>query len=288
MSDEQLDAHLSNVAENGYTILERAVDEEFLAALVEEIERLDRVRPGGDIPPAPFTGMHTRRWFDLLNDGDIWQKVAIHPWVMQIQQKVLGEGFLLSTMGTAVVGKGEDEQPIHADDLLYGFPRPHPTIVCNTVWAISEFTKANGATRVVPESHEWGEDPDMFAPYETVQATMPAGSICLFVGTLYHGAGANQSDEDRLGLTINYCSGSMRQQENLMLGIPPERLMTFPQELQDILGFKVCMGAGHIFAQDPRLEMERQFGSDHATAYSERRNALHQERLAAFPKMAEA
>jgi len=288
LTDHELRVHLEAMTTNGYTILEKAVDSEFIAALVAEIERLAEVRPGGDIPPAPFTGQVTRRWFDLLNERDIWQSVATHPWVMQIQQEVLGEGFLLSTMGTAVVGPGEVAQPIHADDVLYGFPRPHPTIVCNTMWSISEFTEENGATRIVPGSHKWDEDPDFWEPYESVPASMPPGSICMFVGTLYHGAGANQSGEDRLGLTINYCAGSMRQQENLMLGVGAEKMMAFPRELQDMLGFKICNGAGHIFAQDPRAELERKYARSDEGPYSERRNALHRERMEAFAKMAAA
>ena len=67
-----------------------------------------------------------------------------------------------------------------------------------------------------------------------------------------------------------------------MMSISPARMLTFPKSLQDILGFKVCKGAGHMFAQDPRAEMTRQYGSaDPADPYLERRNALHAERLAA-------
>ena len=40
-----------------------------------------------------------------------------------------------------------------------------------------------------------------------------------------------------------------------MLGVHPERMMTFPKELQDILGFKMCKGAGHLFAGNPRSEL---------------------------------
>lgn len=276
-----LQSHLDSIHERGYAILENAVDTQFLSELTAEIERLESVRPGGDIPPALFTGQVTRRWFDLLNEAEIWQSVAAHPWVLQIQEKVLGDGFLLSTMGTAVVGSGEGIQPIHADDSIYGFPRPHPTIVCNTVWAISDFTETNGATRLVPGSHRWDEDPDLWEPYSTIPAEMPAGSICVFVGTLYHGAGANNGSADRLGLTVNYCSGALRQQENLMLGISRERLMSFPEKLQDILGMKMKAGLGHIFAQDPREELNRQLGSTAEKPSSERRNDFHQVRLAA-------
>lgn len=280
LTEAEVDAHVANIARDGYSIMEGAIPPAFEAEIGAELERLERVRPGGDIPPQAFTGLVTRRWLDLLNDGEVWRRVAIHPWIMQIMPRVLGEGFLLSTMATAVVGAGEPEQAIHDDDSVYQFPRPHPNLVCNTMWALSDFTEETGATRIIPGSNHWDRDPEIGSSYETVPMLMPKGSICPFVGSLYHGAGHNRSGRDRLALTINYCSGSMRQQENLMLSVSPGRLMTFQKPLQDILGFKMCKGAGHIFGQDPRVEMARHFAADAADPYLETRDGLHAERQA--------
>ncbi len=138
------------IDEKGFSIMEGAIPAAFVDEILAEIDRLQSVRPGGDIPPAPFTGFVTRRWFDLLNDAEVWQRVATHPWVLQVLRHILGDGFLLSTMGTAVVGDGEKQQPIHADDMLYEMPRPHPNLVCNTMWALSDFTEVTGATRQSP------------------------------------------------------------------------------------------------------------------------------------------
>jgi ectoine hydroxylase-related dioxygenase (phytanoyl-CoA dioxygenase family) len=282
LGSQQIDDHIAAISQNGYTILVDAIDEELLERIRTELDRLEWVRPGGDIAPAPFSGYVTRRWFDLLNDDDVWQQVAVHPWVLPIMTGVLGDGFLLSTMGTAVIGPAEKAQPIHVDDGVYGFPRPHPDLVCNTMWAVEDFTVENGATRVVPGSNNLECDPDFRESYKTVPLTMKAGSIAFVVGSCYHGAGANQTDRDRVGLTINYCNGAMRQQENLMLGVHPERVMTFPAALQDILGFRMCGGAGHLFASDPRSEMMRHYGAGNKDeGYLRRRNGLHAQRLAA-------
>ena len=108
LTEEQVKGHGESVAKNGYSIMENAIEQDFLLEICDELARLEEVRPGGDIPPGPFTGFVTRRWFDVLNDGEVWQRVATHPWILQVMEGVLGEGFLLSTMGSAVVGDGEE------------------------------------------------------------------------------------------------------------------------------------------------------------------------------------
>ena len=280
LSKKEILNHASEIAEQGYSIMEEVIDKKFRIQLLDELERLESVRPGGDIPPGPFTGFVTRRWFDLLNDGDVWQQVAIHSDVLAVLPHVLGEDFLLSTMGSAVIGPGEESQMLHVDDGVYQFPRPHPNLVCNTMWALSDFTLENGATHVVPESNKWDHEPVMGENYETISLEMPAGSIAFVSGSSYHGAGANTTEDTRWALTINYCNGSMRQQENLMLGISSERMMTFPKELQNILGFKMCKGAGHIFASEPRKELTNRYGKGSTKDdYLDVRNKLHSKRI---------
>ena len=280
LTKKQVKDHVEAINQNGYSIIENAIQPDFLKEIIDELDHLESVRPGGDIPPGPFTGLVTRRWFDLLNDGEVWQRVATHPAILQVMEHVLGEGFLLSTMGTAVVGDGEEAQPIHADDQVYSFPRPHPNLVCNTMWALSDFTEETGGTRIVAGSNNWEQEPDGITTYDSVPLEMPAGSIAFVVGTCYHGAGANRSGKERLALTINYCNGSMRQQENLMLGIHPARMMSFSSQLQNILGFKLCKGAGHIFAQDPGVEMIRHYGElSREDPYLRDRNDFHEKRV---------
>src|SRR6476620_8240769 len=90
------------------------------------------------------------------------------------------------------------------------------------MWTLTDFTDANGATRLVPASHLYDPSPDYGAPYATIAAEMPKGSVLIWQGSLWHGGGANTTDTDRVGIAMNYCAGFIRQQENQQLGIPRE------------------------------------------------------------------
>ena len=247
------------------------VDLAFCDEVCSEISRLETDGPPS-LKSTEFTGYRTHRYFDLLNRSEVWERVAIHPFVLEVVRGVLGDDMLLSTMGTAVIDPGETAQAIHCDDQLYGIQRPHKNLVCNTMWALSDFTAENGATRLVPGSHRFPLYPHerpgqqdhssqgipKREEFDTLAAEMPKGSICFVVGTCYHGGGSNASNERRWGLTINYCAGSQRQQENLMLAHTRTKLKSFPEELQTIVGLRVSrFGVGHIDAHDPRLILEQ-------------------------------
>jgi ectoine hydroxylase-related dioxygenase (phytanoyl-CoA dioxygenase family) len=243
---------VEEVDKQGYATLEGALAPDFCDEFIDEIRRLEAAGPPA-LPASEFTGFETLRYFDLLNQAEVWQRVATVPVILSVVRRVLGPDMLLSTLGTAVIGPNETAQAIHCDDMLYGLQRPHKHLVCNTMWALSDFTEASGATRLVPGSHAFERDPDPRLRYETIPAEMPKGSICFVVGTCFHGGGANTTDERRWALTINYCAGSQRQQENLALAHTRERIASFPRELQDIVGLRPsAFQVGHVNAGDPR------------------------------------
>ena len=88
------------------------------------------------------------------------------------------------------------------------------------MWAITDFTEENGATRIIPGSHLRDEPPNPLEHYDTIPAEMPKGSVLVWVGSLWHGGGANRTDTRRVGIAMNYCAGYIRQQENQQLGHP--------------------------------------------------------------------
>jgi ectoine hydroxylase-related dioxygenase (phytanoyl-CoA dioxygenase family) len=248
---DDMDEHLRRVAEDGYTILEDAIEPDFIEEIDEALLKLEHdlgIVPADNL----FEGLHTTRVYNLLVHGPTFERIPVHPHVLPVVEGVLDPGALISSLSSIAIGPDEQPQPIHADDQLIPLVRPHIPIICNTMWAITDFTEANGATRLIPGSHRRAEAPNPLERYDTIAAEMPKGSVLVWVGSLWHGGGANTTDTRRVGIAMNYCAGYIRQQENQQLGIPPRLVKTFPRRLQELVGYSVYNGLiGHIDKKHP-------------------------------------
>ena len=246
-----LQGHLDAIAEQGYTVLPGAISPDLVAALLEDLDRLHAelgTRPSRN----DFEGTSTLRVYNLLAHGPIWQQVPVHPEVLPVVEGVLDPGCLVSSLSSISIGPGESEQPIHADDQIIPLPKPHVATVCNSMWALTDFTEKNGATRLIPGSHLEDRSPHYGRRYDSIPAEMEAGSILVWHGSLWHGGGANRTDQRRVGVAMNYCAGWIRQQENQQLGIPLDVARTFEPRLRELCGFGVYSGLiGHIDRRSP-------------------------------------
>jgi ectoine hydroxylase-related dioxygenase (phytanoyl-CoA dioxygenase family) len=242
--------HIAAVQRDGYAIIDNAFPVDVADALREDLDRLERVL--GVVPAGnDFEGAATLRIYNLLVHGEFYQRIPTWDTVLPVVEGVLDPGCLISSLSSIVICPGETAQPIHSDDILIPLPKPRPPVVCNTMWAITDFTEANGATRLVPQSH-LRDNPTYGGDYETIPAEMAKGSVLVWDGALWHSGGANRTDERRYGIAMNYCAGFMRQQENQQLGVPPELVRTFSPRLQELVGYGVYNGLiGHIDKQRP-------------------------------------
>jgi ectoine hydroxylase-related dioxygenase (phytanoyl-CoA dioxygenase family) len=251
MADELAD-HLRRIAEEGFTILEDVIE----TTLLDEIEAdLDRLEVELGIVPADnfFEGVRTVRIYNLLVHGPTFESIPVHSRVLPVVEGVLDDGLLVSSLSSIAIGPDEAAQMLHADDQLIPLPRPHVPIICNTMWAVTEFTEANGATRLVPGSHLWVNAPGFPEDHATIPAEMSRGSVLVWVGSLWHGGGANTTSTRRTGIAMNYCAGFIRQQENQQLGIPADVARRFSPRLQELIGYSVYRGlVGHIDKAHPR------------------------------------
>ena len=239
--------HPGELEQNGYVILEGVLKRHRIDALRRELEpHFDRRLFGRN----PFEGRKTQRVYGLLSKSRLFDGLVEHPAVMDACETTLGAGFLLSVAHAILIHPGEAAQNLHHDDSFYPLPRPRQALGVSTIWALDDFTEDNGATRIVPGSHRWnGEEADESAAQPVI---MPAGSLLIFLGTLYHGGGANRSAGTRLGLTIQYCPPWARQQENFILGVPADEVSDLSPRLQELIGYGIHPPfMGHVDGRHP-------------------------------------
>jgi ectoine hydroxylase-related dioxygenase (phytanoyl-CoA dioxygenase family) len=246
-----VERHVQTIAEQGYTIVEDAIEPDLVDALNDHLLDLERFL---EVEPSPnsFEGHRTIRIYNLLAFGKLYERIPMHPSVLPIVDGVLDPGCLISSLSSISILPGETAQPIHADDQLIPLGKPHVPTVCNSMWALTDFTEANGATRIIPGSHLRDHNPDYGAPYDSIAAEMPKGSVLIWHGSLWHGGGANTTDERRVGIAMNYCAGYIRQQENQQLGLSRETVEGFEPRLRQLVGYSVYnMLIGHINKSSP-------------------------------------
>ncbi len=251
MNDQDVQRHLASVEEHGYTIVENAIEPDLVGALNAALLRLER-ELGVEPARNGFEGHHTVRIYNLLARGNVFERVPVHPMVLPIIEGVLDEGCLVSSLSSISIDPGEKAQPIHADDQVMPVAKPHVPFVCNSMWALTDFTEENGATRVIPGSHKRDASPNYGQEYDSIAAEMPKGSVLIWHGSLWHGGGANRSEARRVGIAMNYCAGYIRQQENQQLGLPLEIVRSFEPRLQELCGFGTYRSLiGHIDKKTP-------------------------------------
>lgn len=198
-----------------------------------------------------FLGRRTRRVFAILAKTRALDPLAIHPLVGSVLDRILTH-HLLSAPVVISIGPGEAAQALHRDEASYPVPRGAAgELVVNVMWALDDFTDVNGATRIIPGSHQW-PDISPARPEDAVAAVMPKGSICVFLGSAVHGGGANRSDAPRLGVVMEYGAAWLRPQENLALAVPRSVARQMPERLQRAIGYSVYPPfLGYVDGRDP-------------------------------------
>jgi ectoine hydroxylase-related dioxygenase (phytanoyl-CoA dioxygenase family) len=240
----------------GYLVFENVLTEAELAAIRAALAPyLERDIKGRN----DFEGLRTNRVYALLAKSPVFADLAIHPLPLAFAEAELGADCLLSACLAINLQPGESVQPWHFDDGGIQIRRPRPAFGLSAFWAIDATTEVNGATEVIPGSHLWGETapPAALGPSaftnaamrdnalddgrrdDAVALAMPAGSLALAKGTLWHRGGANRSDRPRLIITPQYCPGWARPLETMLLAVPPPVAATLPERARELLGYSI-------------------------------------------------
>jgi ectoine hydroxylase-related dioxygenase (phytanoyl-CoA dioxygenase family) len=221
----------------GCAVVERLVPSAVLDRARAELRPfLDATVPGTD----EFSGLRTRRTGGLVARSATCRDLVMNGTVLDAVRATLHQATTVQLHLTQVIaiGPGEPGQRIHRDQWAFDFfpfPQGHE-VQCNTIWAMTDFTEANGATRVIPGSHRHADRLN-YEHADTVPAEMPAGSVLFYTGSLYHGAGANRSDTTRIGVNITYAVSWLRQEENQYLSVPADVARTLPEDLLRLIGY---------------------------------------------------
>jgi hypothetical protein len=225
------------MAAQGAVIVDALAPLELMDRIDEELRPFLDATPGG---PDEFSGTNTRRTGSLIARSPSSRELVMHPLALGAARRFLGHAtnFQLHLTQAIAIGAGESAQPIHRDQWAFDF-FPFPPgyeVQCNTIWAQSDFTEANGATRIVLGSNT-AEDRLSFGEADTEPAEMGRGSALFYSGSVYHGGGANRSSTTRVGLNITYNVAWLRQEENQYLAVPREVAATLPTELLRLMGY---------------------------------------------------
>ena len=238
-SDAPIEEIMASVDRDGAVILRDMLSETEVAQIESEL------RPYWDATPQgtdPFSGMRTRRTGALLARSAKCREMALNEKAIGICDRLLLEHcqrYQIHITQAIGIGPGETSQPLHTDRLAWQSPlllRIEPMVTC--LWAVTDFTRENGATAVVPGSGSWPNDRQT-TPEEIAYAEMQRGSVLIYTSSVRHGGGANDSDAERMGLLMSYALGWLRQAENQYLCCPPEIAREFDPELRRLLGYSM-------------------------------------------------
>lgn len=248
--DAPIDRIMAVLERDGALILDDLLTSEEADTVVAEIgPYVYATKPGRDA----FGGFSTTRTGALVARSAAVRKLVLDGRIKALCDAVLlpnCQRYLLHLTQLIRIMPGQPAQPIHRDRWAWGKHMKGVEPQLNTIWALTDFTEANGATQVVPGSIDW-PDNRKAEPQEIGRATMKRGSVLIYTGTVFHSGGANDSDADRWGLNITYALGWLRQEENQYLSCPPEIARTLEPELQGLLGY--AMGSYALGYYTPPL-----------------------------------
>lgn len=225
-------ADLAAVRRDGFVILHDLLSPDELADIRTAVAPLLDKRGRNN-----FEGSATQRIYSVLNKTRACDRIADHPRVLALLDQLFLPNYLLSMLQVINILPGEQAQMLHTDDSFYPLPRPRAPLGAATIFAIDDFTAHNGATDIIPGSHLWGDEQPNDADRQPV--VMPAGSCVFFIGTLWHGGGANRSDAARLALTAQYCEPWLRPQEAFTLSMTRDTVRAVSEDIRRMLGYSI-------------------------------------------------
>ncbi len=222
----------------GYTVVHDVESMEFFDELRETILRLGQEdRDQGRTIPLSGPGGRSYLVAQLLNRGRIFEKAVMAEKPLTLVTYLMGESCQISSCHGHARVQGDPPQRMHVDTPV---PEPTPSFAdaCNMMWCTEDFSLESGGTLVVPGSHKRGSHP---LPGSTsrnmaVPVDAPKGSVFVYSGNLWHGAGARTIPGVRIGMTVYFSRMYARTQEPLNDLISDEIVERNPPRFAELIG----------------------------------------------------
>jgi ectoine hydroxylase-related dioxygenase (phytanoyl-CoA dioxygenase family) len=247
------DAPLADVmaaydADGGVIVRDLLSDDARLAIVDDLSAGLEDIAPGSKSGMdlwETFHGRNTVRFCGLAARSRAFVDHALlNPVFTAVTDELLlanGADYWLNTGQVMAIGPGEPAQYLHRDE--NNWPEAvaadrEVTVSC--LFALSDFTRENGATVVVAGSQR--RPPGLVrgaeaSPDEIAYAEMPAGSGLIYSGKVIHGAGANTTGDWRYGMHVSFVVGWLRPEEASPLVVDRDRAASLPERARELLGW---------------------------------------------------
>ena len=232
----RIERHSQRLFEDGFCIIPGAISEGTVAALARDLAPVFAATPPSI---GPFYGSATRRFGSLLRRSRYAASFVQSELILAIVERALGpwcDRFQLNLTQAIEIAPGAAIQPPHRDQDMWGGPKGEVEYLVNVMWPFTDYTVANGATRLWKGSHRRQEE--ILLPEEAaIFAEMEPGSALMFLGSTLHGGSPNLSALPRRGMIISYCLGWLKPYENQWLAYPPAIARNFSPELARLVGY---------------------------------------------------
>jgi ectoine hydroxylase-related dioxygenase (phytanoyl-CoA dioxygenase family) len=247
---------LAVLAQDGGVIVHNMLTPQVVANLINELapqSEASHVGPKSDNENVNhFWGQQTKRFTRLAQRSQTFaDEVLVHPTLTGVADVLLKPScasYWMNTGQMMIVMPGGAPQYMHrdSDDWPAMCSPASPSCQISCMFALSDFTAENGATRVAPGSHLWSDFSRQATDDEITQAVMPAGSGMIYLGKTLHSAGANKTVNDaRYGMHLSYVLGWLTPEEAGCLGVTEDRAKTFTKQQQQLLGYR-CYDASDL------------------------------------------
>ena len=144
---------LAALQRDGFLILDRVLGDEELTSLADQLEPWLMRTPRCD---GDFHGWSTTRVNGLLSKAPMVQRLTLHPRIVALAQAVLAPAcdcMRLNMTQAIRIHPGERAQAAHRDEEMWPADPNGQVWSVNVMWAVSDFTASNGATRLLSLIH---------------------------------------------------------------------------------------------------------------------------------------